>query len=78
MVRDFVALNEEAISAGLVKPIEHHYYRKTHDKKRFTDKDPPRFRTFHLPPDMTFGMPVRRFMKCHRHPSVVRLLGSIH
>ncbi|XP_069465410.1 cilia- and flagella-associated protein 77 [Ambystoma mexicanum] len=59
MVRDFLALNQQAISAGLVKPIEHKHYRKTHDVQRFADKDPPKFPTFHLPPDMTFGIPVR-------------------
>ncbi|XP_078497664.1 cilia- and flagella-associated protein 77 [Lissotriton helveticus] len=59
MVRDFIALNQDAISEGLVKPIEHYYYRKTHDRQRCIDKGPPTFRTFPLPPDMTFGIPVR-------------------
>ncbi|XP_014341644.1 cilia- and flagella-associated protein 77 [Latimeria chalumnae] len=56
--QDFVALNREAVKAGLVTPAEHYNFRTFHDMKvKIPDNE--RFKIRKAPPDMTFGIPTR-------------------
>lgn len=60
MDRDFVALNREAVKAGLVTAPEHYNFRATHDIRcKDTTSGSGKSHVKHLPSDMTFGISTR-------------------